>query len=278
MPILAVDLGGTKTLVTLVDGKDLVESRLFPTQLGSGPDQWLETIHSEVNDLQGEFDGMGFAVTGLVSDGIWSALNEKTLCIGDDYPLAERVTEIFGITPILLNDAQAAAYGEFAFGAGRGQDIVFLTISTGVGGGIIANGRLLTGLAGHFGQLRDANGERLEDRISGRAMERQARTFGAKMTVPKIFEEVKNSTLWAENIFDASASGVAALCANIKLTLDPAHIVIGGGIGLVPMYLERVKFHLGNLTSKLQPTVTPAALGVNAGVLGISALHVAKGK
>ena len=98
------------------------------------------------------------------------------------------------------------------------------------------------------------------------------------MTVPKIFEEVKNSTLWAENIFDASASGVAALCANIKLTLDPAHIVIGGGIGLVPMYLERVKFHLGNLTSKLQPTVTPAALGVNAGVLGISALHAAKGK
>ena len=92
MPILAVDLGGTKTLVTLVDGKDLVESRLFPTRLGSGPDQWLETIHSEVNDLQGEFDGIGFAVTGLVSDGIWSALNEKSLCISDDYPLAERAT------------------------------------------------------------------------------------------------------------------------------------------------------------------------------------------
>ena len=278
MPILAVDLGGTKTLVTLVDGKDLVESRLFPTQLGSGPDQLLETIHSEVNDLQGEFDGIGFAVTGLVSDGIWSALNEKTLCISDDYPLAERVTEIFGITPILLNDAQAAAYGEFAFGAGQGQDTVFLTVSTGVGGGIVVHGRLLTGLAGHFGQLRNADGERLEDSVSGRAMERQARTLGFKVTVPKIFEEVENGTPWAETIFDASARGVATLCANIKLTLDPAHIVIGGGIGLVPMYLERVKSHLSGLTSKLQPKLSPAALGVTAGVLGMAALHNVKGR
>ncbi|MBO75227.1 MAG: hypothetical protein CMD33_08140 [Flavobacteriales bacterium] len=278
MPILSVDLGGTKTLAALVDGNQLVDSRLFPTQLGCGPDQWLENIQREVRDWQGKFDGTGFAVTGLVSDGFWSALNEKTLCITDDYPLAERVTEIFGITPILRNDAQAAAYGEFAFGAGQGQDTVFLTVSTGVGGGIVVHGRLLTGLAGHFGQLRNADGERLEDSVSGRAMERQARTLGFKITVPKIFEEVENGTPWAETIFDASARGVATLCANIKLTLDPAHIVIGGGIGLVPMYLERVKSHLSDLTSKLQPKLSPAALGVTAGVLGMAALHNVKGR
>ena len=144
-----------------------------------------------------------------------------------------------------------------------------------MGGGIVVHGRLLagrTGLAGHFGQLRGADDERVEDRVSGRAMERQARTLGFKMTVPEIFEEVINGAPWAESIFDASARGVAGLCADIKLTLDPAHIVIGGGIGLVPMYLERVKFHLSDLTPELQPKLSPAALGANAGVLGIAAL------
>ena len=281
MPILAVDLGGTKTLAALVDGGQLVDARSFPTQLGSGPDQWLENIQSEVRDWLGRFEGTGFAVSGLISDGFWSALNEKTLDFPNKYPLAERVTKIFGATPILRNDAHAAAYGEFAYGAGQGQDTVFLTVSTGVGGGIVVNGHLLTGrtgLAGHFGQLRGADGKRVEDRVSGRAMERQARTLGFKMTVPEIFEEVRNGAPWAESIFDASARGVAALCADIKLTLDPAHIVIGGGIGLVPMYLERVKSHHCDLTTELQPKLSPAALGVNAGVLGIAALHKAKEK
>ncbi|NKB27787.1 MAG: ROK family protein [Rhodobacteraceae bacterium] len=276
MTILAIDLGGTKTLAALADGGQLRDVRSFPTRTGATPDQMLDDIQGRVGDWHGRYDGVAFAVTGHVASGIWSALNDKTLDIDGRYPLSDRVADRFGHVPVLANDAQAAAYGEFAFGADLGWDMVFLTISTGVGGGIIADGRLLigaSGLSGHFGQTRGISGERLEDRISGKAMERQARALGHNLTVPEIFEQAKNGVPWAEGIFDASAKGVAALCADIKLILDPAHIVIGGGIGLVPIYLDRVKSHLKGLRLELQPELRPAALGANAGVSGIAALH-----
>ena len=103
-----------------------------------------------------------------------------------------------------------------------------------------------------------------------------ARALGHDLTVPDIFKQARNNVPWAEAIFDASARGVAALCADIKLMLDPARIVIGGGIGLVPFYLDRVMSHLKGLRLTLRPGLCPAALGANAGVLGIAALHNAQ--
>ncbi|WP_298917871.1 ROK family protein [uncultured Roseobacter sp.] len=279
MTVLAVDLGGTKTLVALADGGHLRDTRAFSTSRAATPDQLLENIRDHVSDWDGLYNGVALAVTGRIADGFWSALNDKILNIEGKYPLSDRVAGMFGHVPVLANDAQAAAYGEFVFAADMGSDMVFLTISTGVGGGIVADGRLLTGangLAGHFGQTRRITGERLEDRVSGKAMERQARALGHNLVVPEIFEQAETGVPWAEGIFDSSAQGVAALCADIKLTLDPAHIVIGGGIGLVPNYLNRVKSHLRRLRLDLQPELRPAALGANAGVLGIAALHNAK--
>ena len=177
---------------------------------------------------------------------------------------------------MLANDAQAAAYGEFTQGAGQGADMVFLTVSTGIGGGIVTNGALVqgaTGLAGHYGQTRGRDGVRFEDEVSGRAIERKARALGYELSVPEVFAAARDGAPWAEELIDGSARGVAALCADIQLTLDPARIVIGGGVGLAPGYLDRVTAHLAALRTDLRPALCPAALGANAGVLGIAALH-----
>lgn len=276
MPVLAVDLGGTKTLVALVEHGPRVVARSFPTDKAAGPDKWLTDIADAVKDWRGKYAGIAFAVTGHVADGTWTALNTETLNLPESYPLADRLRALFGFDPVLANDAQAAAYGEFTHGAGQGEDLVFLTISTGIGGGIVANGQLIagsSGLAGHFGQMRGRDGIRIEDRFSGRAMATQARALGHDMTVPEIFAAAKAGVGWAEVIFDASAMGVAALCADLKLGLDPARIVIGGGVGLAPGYLDRVRAHLETIAPDIRPDLTPAALGANAGILGISALH-----
>ncbi len=279
MPLLAADIGGTKTLSALVDGDRAVDVRNFPTERGGGPEQWLMNIDRAAADWRGRYDGAAFAVTGHVSGGSWSALNAKTLDIAGSYPLAERVRAIFGCAPVLANDAQAAAYGEFLYGAGQGGDIVFLTVSTGVGGGIVMNGRLVagaSGLAGHFGQICGAGGGKLEDTVSGGAMERQARALGHALRMPAIFRQAEDGARWAGDILDASVRGVAALCADIRLTLDPERIVIGGSVGLAPGYLDRVSSCLKGLPKRLRPELRPAALGANAGILGVAALFYAE--
>lgn len=275
MPVLAVDIGGTKTLVALVDGSQVLDSVTFPTDRNAGPDDWLKDIGKKTAHWNDRFESIAIAVTGLVSGGIWTSLNAKTLNIPDGYPLADHVRKVFGLDPVLANDAQAAAYGEYRHGAGQGEDIVFLTISTGIGGGIVTNGQLVqgsSGLAGHFGQTCGLDGERFENKFSGTAIGAQAHALGHKLTVPEVFKEAENGAQWAKELVDNSAMGVASLCADIKAMIDPKRIVIGGGVGMAPGYLGKVAGYLNNLPDSARPELSPAALGANAGILGIAAL------
>ncbi|MDE1996977.1 MAG: putative N-acetylmannosamine-6-phosphate 2-epimerase, partial [Rhizobiaceae bacterium] len=148
---LAIDIGGTKTMAALVQGREVLDEMTVPTAREAGPDAWLAVIAHSVRSWADRYSRVGIAVTGFVQDGCWSALNPATLGIPDRYPLVDKASEVFGKQAFAINDAQAAAWGEYRFGAGNGGDLVFLTISTGIGGGIVVDGRALTGLAGHFG-------------------------------------------------------------------------------------------------------------------------------
>jgi len=132
--ILAIDIGGTKTLVALVNSSGVVAEMTVPTKREDGPDGWLEAAFAAAQPWQGRFHGIGVAVTGIVRDGRWSAMNPATLGIPPDYPLVARVKMLFSQPAIAVNDAQAAAWGEHAFGAGQRENLAFLTISTGIGG------------------------------------------------------------------------------------------------------------------------------------------------
>ena len=91
---------------------------------------------------RGRFDRVGAAVTGIVADGRWHALNAGILPVPAGFPIVEALSTRLGCPVLAINDAQAAAWGEYRFGAGAGRDIVFLTVSTGIGGGIVLGGRL----------------------------------------------------------------------------------------------------------------------------------------
>ncbi|ODT55349.1 MAG: N-acetylmannosamine-6-phosphate 2-epimerase [Methylobacterium sp. SCN 67-24] len=273
--VLALDIGGTKMLAALVRGDEVVQTHKMPTPRSGDPEQWLTALFDAISSWTGSHDTVGVAVTGIIDDGCWSPLNRKTLDIPDRFPLVATVKRIAGTDAVLAaNDAQAAAWGEFSCGAGQGEDLVFLTISTGIGGGIVVNGRLLGGLAGHFGLLGslDENAGVLEDHVSGNWIAAQAVPHHPGATAREVFEAAAAGHAWAKDIVQASVRQTALLCRNIKLMLDPARIVIGGGIGLAPGYLESVRQALGSLPPRLTPQLHAAALGESAGVVGIADL------
>ncbi|MER8445441.1 putative N-acetylmannosamine-6-phosphate 2-epimerase [Mesorhizobium sp. M1066] len=272
--VLGIDIGGTKTMAALVSGGKVIEDMIVPTAREAGPDAWLASLAQSTSAWSSRFSRIGIAVTGLVEDGRWSALNPATLGIPDDYPLVERASSVFGKPVCAVNDAQAAAWGEYKFGAGQGRDIVFLTISTGIGGGIVCNGRLLSGLAGHFGLIRGLSEDRapLEDSTSGRWIASEALKAGSKADAADVFGRALKGEDWAGAIVSRSASRVAALCRDIQMMFDPKLIVIGGSIGLAEGYLDRVRAHLSEVPPRLSPDLVAAKLGGHAGVIGVADL------
>ena len=268
--VLAVDLGGSVTRVALVQGATVLDRAERPTDRAAGPGQWVQDMVALAQPMQGRFSQIGVTVTGLVQGGRWQAMNSGILDVPPGFDLRHAVQAAFGLAPVLANDAQAAAYGEWLYGAGLRKDMVFLTISTGVGGGVVAGGRLLTGrsgMAGHFGQmlsLPDADRQgRFEDNASGLWIAATAGVADARTAF---------ATPQAGAVIDRSAARVARLAQNLQLAFDPQHIVIGGGVGLAPGYLSRIAAHLAHLPDLTRPTLVPAALGADAGLIGIAAL------
>jgi len=272
---LAIDIGGTKILAALVADNRVTERRHIATDRDAGAEAWVTAIADLARDWLPQVRRVGVTVTGAVTGGRWSALNPGTLNIPPDFPLADRIEATLGLRPTLLNDAQAAAWGEYRFGAGKGRDLVFLTVSTGIGGGAVVNGRLAlgaSGFAGNFGQMRLDDGALLEDRASGRWIGAEAARLGHGTTAPEVFAAAAQGAAWAEDILRASSTRVARLCANIQVTFDPQLIVIGGGVGLAPGYLNRVNSHLVDTPEHFRPRLARAVLEGEAGVLGIAAL------
>jgi predicted NBD/HSP70 family sugar kinase len=208
---------------------------------------------------------------------MWQALNPATLNLPAPFPLQARLASLLGVPVAVANDAQAAAWGEHVQGAGAGADIVFLTVSTGIGGGVVTGGRLLQGrggLAGHFGQLLPPDGAPtlLEDSASGTWIARRAAAIGLAPDARAVFAAVEAGDARAAEILSTSAARVGRLCENLQLSFDPDRIVIGGGVGLGPGYLDRVARSLAHLDDLRRPQLVPAQLGRDAGIIGMADL------
>ena len=149
-PVLGIDIGGSKMLAAVVQHGVVRRELQIPTSTELGPSGWIAALRRELTSWKGEFSRIGMAVSGLVRDGEWSPLNTRTLSFAGGFPLEKAVAEQFNVPVFAYNDAQAAAWGESRYGAGRGADMVFLTVSTGIGGGVVIGDRLLRGMAGPF--------------------------------------------------------------------------------------------------------------------------------
>lgn len=256
--VLALDIGGTKIAAAVVTESGMLIGRQQVATPRGGAEQLAIALDTLVTPYRHLVDSIAVASTGIISGGRLTALNPANLGGLADFPLQECIQSIADLPCVLLNDGQAAAWAEYQALSDNGDSLIsvnnmmFVTVSTGVGGGIILNKKLLVGnhgLAGHIGHtLADPHGLLcgcgrrgcVESVASGTAI--GAETLGWKQPVAaaKVFEMAQLGHLPAENIINRSATAIAQMLADMKMALDLEIVILGGSVGLAVGYLERV--------------------------------------
>lgn len=272
--VLAVDIGGTKVAVALVRGAEVLALEQGRTPAAAGPDAVVaEVVVRARRLLVGGLtspDRVGVACAGVVVDGRVRAMSPELLPGWHDYPLVERLRAEIELPVSALNDAQAAALGEARHGAGRGHDsLLFVTVSTGVGGGLVLGGRLwqgASGLAGHVGHM--AGGE-LERVASGTALARLAAEAGhVGLGAREVIEEAEAGAGWALRLVVGAADALARALADVRVLVDPEVVVLGGGVGLNAGFRRAVVAAVERSDPRTRLRVVPASLGAAAGLVG----------
>lgn len=285
MTTLAIDIGGTKLAAALVDdGLQIHARRECPTPASKTPDALREALAELVKPLQTQAMRAAIASTGIIQDGNLLAINPQNLGGLHHFPLVQTLEDIAGLPTLAINDAQAAAWAEYHVSAKEIKDMVFLTVSTGVGGGVVSNGKLVTGsggLAGHLGHtLADPNGPQcgcgrvgcVEAIASGRGIAAAARGELAGCDAKTIFARAAEGNKQAAELVQRSAQVLARLIADTKAVMDCQRVVIGGSIGLAGGYLARVRAYLEEHPSVYHVELTAAHYRHDAGLLGAALL------
>lgn len=307
---IGIDVGGTKVLggVVTESGEILTTARRDTPREGGRA--LTQAIADVANELSREFqvESIGVSAAGFISSDRQTILATPNIAGWNGVNLDKELTEILGKRIVLENDANAAAWGEFKFGAGRGRkDLMLLTLGTGVGGGLILDGALFRGAFGigaELGHLRivpDGHlcgcGMRgcLEQYASGSALLRHAReAISASPDTARnllsrgdgtldglrgqhITEAAREGDPVALAAFNTLASylgaGIASLCA----VIDPSCIVLGGGvIDAGELFLgptREAALRLIPFSGKHPyPEIVPAELGNSAGLVGVADL------
>ena len=307
---IGIDVGGTKVLggVVTESGEILTTARRDTPREGGRA--LTQAIADVANELSREFqvESIGVSAAGFISSDRQTILATPNIAGWNGVNLDKELTEILGKRIVLENDANAAAWGEFKFGAGRGRkDLMLLTLGTGVGGGLILDGALFRGAFGigaELGHLRivpDGHlcgcGMRgcLEQYASGSALLRHAReAISASPDIARnllsrgdgtldglrgqhITEAAREGDPVALAAFNTLASylgaGIASLCA----VIDPSCIVLGGGvIDAGELFLgptREAALRLIPFSGKHPyPEIVPAELGNSAGLVGVADL------
>ncbi|MEU5591882.1 ROK family protein [Streptomyces sp. NPDC020298] len=191
--------------------------------------------------------------------------------------LLDRLREELGVPLEVHNDANLAALGEYTYGVGAGSRLfAYILIGTGLGMGVVSEGRLFTGahgLAGEIGFLPwpgQQKPERLEDAVSGVAVVEAARRFGmsGQLTAKAVFDAARQGNTAARQAVRLEGERIAHTVAAAAAVLDPDLVVLGGGVGhSVDLLLGPVREHLRTLTP-LRPKIAPSRLGEDAVLLG----------
>jgi glucokinase len=310
--VLGIDIGGTKLAagVVTLSGEQISQDRV-PTLAAEGPDRVIERL-IELSRRTVEQAGLTMGDIAAAGVGCGGPLNPHTGVIMDppnlpgwmEVPLVRILEDALGIPVYLDNDANAAALGEHRFGAGRGvEHMVYLTISTGVGGGIIIGNKLYQGQngnAGEIGHMSVAFGGRpcncgsrgcLEAYASGTniaARAREAVLDGEKSLLTElagspdnisgetIMEAMQAGDAVATRIWDETMEILGTGIANVINIFNPSRVVLGGGItNFGDLLFEPIR-HIA-LSRAMGPLaqvaeIVPAQLGGQVGVLGAAAV------
>jgi glucokinase len=306
---LGIDLGGTKILTSVVDAAGRMLSRDHSvTPATRGREAVIEAIMEstrraleKANISPSELTAVGIGAPGLSNPVTGVLYTSPHLPGWQDVPLRDIIAKELGVTAYLINDANAAAVGEFYYGAGRGtSNFIYITVSTGIGGGIIINGELYAGSIGTAGEVGhmviDDNGPLCscgnrgcwEMLASGKALAAEAKRLIEKGTATTIVEYAGGNIdkVDAEAVHQAALKGdklagrliarsayyLGVGLANLINIFNPELIVIGGGLANIGDRLLLPAYEEAGRRAFKQPyqavRFARAELGQNSGVIG----------
>jgi len=310
--ILGVDLGGTKILTAVANSQGKMLSRdhsITPAQKGHKAviQSILESVHRALGRADVAISDLivvGVGAPGLLNPETGILFTSPNLPGWRDVPLRDIIQEKLGKKTFLINDANAAALGEFYFGAARGaRNFIYITISTGIGGGIVIDGKIYSGAIGAAGEVGHMTvdddgpicncGNRgcWETLASGTALAREARhriEEGVRTSileyadgdVEKVNPQVINSAArqgdsLAKELIGRTGYYVGVGLANLVNIFNPELIVIGGGLSNIGDMLFEPAFKVAGERAYREAfqavRFASAELGRNSGVLGAAA-------
>lgn len=309
---IGVDLGGTNVKVAIIDNNGhIVFSNSEPTRAEMGYQYTISNIKSviysslkETGIAKNDIGGIGFGCPGQIDsdNGVVRLLPNIPGWV--NVPLAEIIGQEFDITTKVDNDVRCATLGEHKFGAGRNcNNLVCITVGTGIGSGIILNGQLVRGAsmsAGEIGHmtLQDHGGPIcgcgntgcLEALASGPSIVKMAKDYieGGKsckfcelavnspITSQTIAESAKQGDEVAKRIYYITGYWIGIALSSVVNLLNPEKIIIGGGVAQAgDILLDPIRETINKRSLKLAANavqVVPAELGESAGVVGASLL------
>jgi fructokinase len=285
---IGIDLGGTKTEGVCLDDKlQTIQRRRIPTNQQNGYKSIVDTIVSLVDDLAKNISdySIGICTPGAISKKTGLIKNSNTQCL-IGMPLKDDLQKSLGKKIAMENDANCFTMAEATMGAAVKYDVVFgVIMGTGVGGGIVIDGKIHKGrtyIAGEWGHhTLHQNGNKcycgragcVETYISGPALEKRWRDLsGKESALPEIIQNLRSQKAqqWKAEFLDNFGVGLA----NVIDILDPDAIVLGGGLSNIDfLYSEGRDAVYGNVFSDLVDTpILKNKLGDSAGVFGAALL------
>ncbi len=309
---VGVDFGGTFIKMALVNEKGEVQSRAkIPTKDAAGVEGWMDAVAKGMAQLKekksgdvGELAGIGVGVPGFV-DYERGFIHDLTNVPGwTGVHLAAEIEKRFNVHARIDNDVNAMALGECTFGAGRAyQHAVFVTLGTGVGGGLLMNNVLYRGaysMAGEIGHLSiDMNGVKspqgrggLEQYVGNRRIAERAvkqleqgkpsilrdmvKGDWSAITPEVIGQAANKGDKLALEVYDFVADCLAAAFASVTYLIQPQAFIVGGGVAQSgDILFDPLRKHLGERLSPFfaeRIEVKTAELGNDAGVIGAATL------
>ena len=306
---IGVDVGGTKIAGGLVDDAGAIVARTRRDTPSTDPAAILGDIVAVVDELRtdGEVEAVGVGSAGFIDAGRSTVLFAPNLA-WRDVPVRDQVAAATGLPVVVENDANAAAWGEFQFGAAEDvDDMVCVTVGTGIGGGVVVDGRLYRGahgIAAELGHVRlvpDGHlcgcGNRgcVEQYASGRALVREAKALAGSdsmfaerlleladgnpelITGPMVTRAAQDGDEPSRELITDLGRWLGEALASFGAILDPAVFVIGGGVSEAGDLLlaPAIAAYHRNLTGRghrPEAEIRVATLGNDAGIIGAADL------
>jgi len=309
LPVLAIDLGGTKIIAAIISNQGRVIAREYYLTLAEeGLQLVINRTLSAIDRLlslgridSSQLNSISIAAAGAIDFDQGLVTLSPNLPDWRNVPLRDMVQEKYGVNTFLINDASAAALGEHRFGAGKGvNNLILLTLGTGIGGGIIINGKLYSGVSGSAGEIGhmtiDVNGPRcgcgnigcLEMLASGTAVAREAtrrirqgersslteivKGKIESITTEKVELAARDGDSLALEVILKAAKYLGVGMVNLVNIFNPEMIIVGGGMAKMgDLLLDPARQVVREQAFQLPAEavrIVPAQLGDDAGVLG----------